>query len=98
MNPSAAIGMIPKLFLLAAALVLGAWRTGLAADSSHLQLLQTIPMPGVKGRFDHFAMDADGKRLFVAALGNNSLEVLDVASGKRVHTIPGLHKPTGVVY
>ena len=69
-----------------------------AAESSALKLTKTIPLPGVKGRFDHFVIDTKGRRLFVAALGNNTLEVLDLAAGKRIKTITGLHKPTGVPY
>lgn len=69
-----------------------------AAETNVLKLFKTIPLPGVKGRFDHFAMDAQGGRLFVAALGNDTLEVLDVAAGQHLKSIPGLHKPTGVVY
>ena len=45
-----------------------------AADTPSLKLVQTIPLPCVKGRFDHFAIDTAGQRLFVAALGNNTLE------------------------
>lgn len=63
-----------------------------------LKLIQTIPLPGVTGRFDHFAVDAKGHRLFVAALGNNTLEVVDVEAGQRLKSIAGLHKPTGVLY
>ncbi len=63
-----------------------------------LKLISTIPLPGVRGRFDHFAIDAKGHRLFVAALGNNTLEVLDIAAGTRLRSISGLHKPTGVLY
>lgn len=63
-----------------------------------LTLEKTIPLPGVKGRFDHFAIDPKGHRLFVAALGNNTLEVMDVLAGKRIKSITGLHKPTGVIY
>jgi hypothetical protein len=63
-----------------------------------LTLIQTIPLPGVTGRLDHFAIDTKGHRLFVAALGNNTLEVVDVTAGKRLKSIAGLHKPTGVVY
>jgi DNA-binding beta-propeller fold protein YncE len=69
-----------------------------AAELATLKLNQTIPLPDVKGRFDHFAIDTAGRRLFVAALGNNTLEVLDVAAGRRLQSIPGLRKPTGVVY
>lgn len=69
-----------------------------AADALPLKLSQTIPLPGVKGRFDHFAIDAKGQRLFVAALGNNTLEALDLAANKQIKSIIGLHKPTGVLY
>ena len=69
-----------------------------AQTTTPLKLIQTIPLPGVRGRFDHCAADPKGHRLFVAALGNNTLEVLDVAAGKRLKSIAGLRKPTGVVY
>jgi DNA-binding beta-propeller fold protein YncE len=69
-----------------------------AAESSALRLTATIPLVGVKGRFDHFAIDAKGHRLFVAALGNNTLEIVDTVQGKRLQSITGLHKPTGVAY
>jgi hypothetical protein len=36
--------------------------------------------------------------LIVAALGNNTGEVLDVAEFKRLHTVTGLHKPTGALF
>src|SRR5437867_9440011 len=69
-----------------------------AAEAPMLKLVKTIPLPGVKGRFDHFAIDAKGQRLFVAALGNNTLEVVDIAAAKHLKSITGLHKPTGVLY
>lgn len=70
----------------------------IAGETSVLKPVRTIPLPGVKGRFDHFALDVKGNRLFVAALGNNSLEVIDLAAGKRINSIPGLGKPTGVLF
>jgi DNA-binding beta-propeller fold protein YncE len=69
-----------------------------AGDTAALTLVQTIPLPGVKGRFDHFAIDTKGQRLFVAALGNNTLETIDLAAGKRLGSLPGMAKPTGVLY
>jgi len=69
-----------------------------AAEPAPLKLTQTIPLPGVKGRFDHFAINTTGKRLFVAALGNNTLEVVDLAAGKRIRSLAGMSKPTGVLY
>src|SRR5690349_289831 len=73
--------------------------TALSASSAEpLKLIQTIPLAGVKGRFDHFSVDVKGNRLFVAALGNNTVEVLDIAAGKHLHSIPGMSKPQGVLY
>ena len=69
-----------------------------AQEQSPLALLSSISLPGVKGRFDHAALDAATNRLFFAALGNDTLEVVDVGSGKRLHTITGLSKPTGVAF
>src|SRR2546425_12715682 len=69
-----------------------------AQEPTTLKLTKTIPLPGIKGRFDHFAIDAKGHRLFVAALGNNTLEVLDIAGGKHLKSLTGLHKPQGVLY
>src|SRR5512137_584127 len=68
------------------------------APAASLTLTQTIPLPGVQGRFDHFAIDANGRRLFVAALGNNTLEVIDLVAGRRIQSVAGMSKPTGVLY
>jgi hypothetical protein len=63
-----------------------------------LKLVQTIPLPGVEGRIDHMNVDVQGKRLFMAALGNQTVEVLDLAAGKRLQSIAGLENPEGLVY
>lgn len=70
----------------------------LAEDASPLALKQSIALPGVTGRFDHAAADPATHRVFFAALGNNTLEVVDLIAGKRLHTIAGLKKPTGVLF
>src|SRR3989449_1228562 len=69
-------------------------------DKSSLKLIQKVPMPKVKGRLDHFGVDLEGRRLFVAALGEvqNTVEVIDLKMGKRVFSIPGQSKPQGVFY
>jgi DNA-binding beta-propeller fold protein YncE len=59
---------------------------------------KTIPLAGVEGRIDHMAADVNSGRLFVAALGNKTLEVLDWNSGKRIKSIAGLDEPQGIVY
>jgi hypothetical protein len=52
-----------------------------AQSAAPLQLVQTIPMPNVKGRIDHMDVDVKGQRLFVAGLENGSLEVVDLRAG-----------------
>ena len=69
-----------------------------AQSAAPLQLVQTIPMPNVKGRIDHMDVDVKGKRLFVAGLENGSLEVVDLQAGKWVKSIPGFKKTQGVAY
>ena len=69
-----------------------------AQSNPPLRLKKTIPMSDVQGRIDHMFFDARSGRLFVAALGNNTVEVIDVKQGNRVHTIAGLHEPQGILY
>jgi DNA-binding beta-propeller fold protein YncE len=63
-----------------------------------LKLVQKIPLPGVQGRIDHLSVDVKGKRLFMAGLGNGTVEVIDLVAGKLLYTIPGLKDPQGVLY
>ena len=62
-----------------------------------LVLTEAIPTPGVQGRFDHFGFDGRNQ-LFVAALGNNSVEVIDISARLRAHSIPGIPNPQGVAF
>jgi DNA-binding beta-propeller fold protein YncE len=63
-----------------------------------LALVQTIPIPNVKGRLDHLWVDVGSKRLFVAGLENGSVEVIDLKSAKWLQTIPGFQKPQGIQF
>ena len=59
-------------------------------------LTSSIPLEGVRGRFDHFA---SGKgRLFVSALGNDTVEVIDLFKGTRIHEITDVPNPQGLVF
>jgi DNA-binding beta-propeller fold protein YncE len=69
-----------------------------AQSTTPLKLAQTIALDGVEGRIDHFAFDVRGERLFVCALGNNTVEVVDLRKGVRVHSITGLGAPQGIAY
>jgi len=72
--------------------------TAAHAQAKTLQLTQTIRLPGVEGRIDHMELDAASDRLFVCALGNNTVEVLDLRKGERIHSITGLGAPQGIAY
>lgn len=69
-----------------------------AENGGTLTLVKTIALPSVAGRFDHFAYDVDGGRLFVAATGNHSVEVINVKTGKSLESIRDLGKPHGLAW
>src|ERR1700737_5625979 len=53
------------------------------------RLTQTIPLPGAKGRLAHMGVDLEKRRLFVAAVTNNTLEVTDLTGGKGLNSLAG---------
>jgi DNA-binding beta-propeller fold protein YncE len=61
-----------------------------------LTLVGTIDLPAVEGRIDHLAVDAAGERLYVAALGNNTVEVLDLKRNLHAKSVPGFREPQGI--
>jgi hypothetical protein len=63
-----------------------------------LQLIKTIPLLDVKGRIDHMEINLKDRVLYVAALGNNTLEVVDLTTGKILRSIKGLDEPQGIGY
>ena len=69
-----------------------------APESAPLLLVQEIPLPHVEGRIDHFTFDAKRKRVIGAALGNNTVEVVDTFAGRDIHSIPGAANPQGVAF
>jgi DNA-binding beta-propeller fold protein YncE len=69
-----------------------------AQTTPPLTLARTILLPGVKGRFDHLAIDAAGNQLFLAAPGNHSVEVIDLKTDKVRQSIIGLGKPHGLAW
>jgi hypothetical protein len=59
-----------------------------------MQLVRKIPLPNIEGRIDH--MSVCGDQLYVAAVGNNSLEIIDLQAGKIVQSIKDLPEAQGV--
>jgi hypothetical protein len=64
-------------------------------QSEPLTSKQAIELPGVEGRIDHLAVDLARGRLFVAALGNDSVEVVDLVAGKHAQSLRGPKEPQG---
>jgi len=69
-----------------------------AADWPPLVLEATIALANTRGRLDHMAVDLKRGRLFVAELGNGSVDVVDIAGRRVVSRIMGLREPQGVGY
>lgn len=68
------------------------------SDATWLKLEKEIALPGVEGRIDHLSVDIPGNRLFVAALGNGTIEVLDLTKNERTAQISRLEEPQGLYF
>jgi DNA-binding beta-propeller fold protein YncE len=90
--------MLRRLFSFLLCLMPPATLLTAQAPAGSLHLEREIPLPGVGGRLDHLAADVPGHRVFLAALGNGTIEVVDVNHGTRTAEIKGLKDPQGVAY
>lgn len=63
-----------------------------------LKLEKEIALPSVKGRIDHIDINVKDQIAYVAALGNNTVEVVDLKKRLVLHSITGLSEPQGVAY
>jgi YVTN family beta-propeller protein len=77
-----------------AAVVCGA--AAFAQSPSVLRQVAAIRLPNVSGRIDHLAFDAARARLYVAALGNNTVEVVDTSTNRHLRSLAGFHEPQGL--
>lgn len=71
---------------------------GSQAQTSPLRLVTTISLPDVSGRFDHSTADLKRQRLFITARDGNTVEVIDLRTGRHVRSIPGFAQPQGAFY
>jgi DNA-binding beta-propeller fold protein YncE len=63
-----------------------------------LKLLHTTPLPGFKGDLDHSAVDLKGNRLFTTAEVHKTVEVFDLKTGERIHSITGFGTPHEILF
>src|SRR3954463_10692993 len=83
-----------RLTFVFATLIIAMFQVG--SPQTPLNLVGAIDLPGVEGRIDHLAMDVAAQRLYIAALGNNTVEVLDVKSNAHLKSVPGFREPQGI--
>ena len=63
-----------------------------------LKLIATTPLPELVGDLEFFAPDLKGNRLFLCAENSKTVEVFNLRTGKRIHTITGFGEPHDIVY
>jgi DNA-binding beta-propeller fold protein YncE len=90
--------IVTAAFVLRVVICLLASITSVRAAEPSLILEKTIPLHGASGRIDHMAIDLPRRRLMVAELGNNTVDVVDLDAGATLHRIAGLREPQGIGY
>jgi len=97
MRKSRSVGLL--IAVLSCTYTTSAQKNSAPDENGPLILTAQIPLPGVHGRFDHFAFDpAEPGRIFISALGNNSVEVINTVEGTVVHHITGVPEPQGIAF
>ena len=84
--------------ILAVLLSSSSWWTARAASTVPLIKEMSIALPHTSGRIDHLSADRTRKRLFVAEIGNGTLDVIDVDTARVIQRISHLAEPQGVAY
>jgi len=68
------------------------------ARKAPLRQVGSVPLPGISGDFDHFALDRRGGRLFLAGEDHKTLEVFDMNTGNHLKSIAGFGTPHSILY
>jgi DNA-binding beta-propeller fold protein YncE len=89
---------IPAIALLITCIAILSCKGQTNLNSKYLHLEKEIILNGVKGRIDHIDINIKDQIAYVAALGNNSLEVVDLKRGMVISGIKELDEPQGVAY
>ncbi len=89
--------MVP-LHLLLPILIAFTQSSSQGKESPLPQLMSTITLPNVRGRIDHMAIDESHGLVFVCALGNNTVEVVNLVTARWLQSIPGFSEPQGILF
>lgn len=69
-----------------------------AAGDAVLKPRGGVDIPNYAGDFDHFAIDTQGDRLFLAGEEGKTLEVFKLSSGERLKTLTNVEVPHSLLY
>lgn len=73
-------------------------RTGFGAEKPILTQITTMPIEGLKGGFDHLAIDLVRRRLYLAAEDQKTVEVFDLTANKHLRSINLFSRPHGLIF
>lgn len=68
-----------------------------AQEKSPLRLLQTISVPGVTRKWDHFGVDLKGQRLFATSEEDPAVEVFDLKTNKHLRSLTNFKEPHNLI-
>jgi DNA-binding beta-propeller fold protein YncE len=63
-----------------------------------VRLVKKMSIGNIRGRLGHMAIDVDQNRLFVTAPDNNTVEVIDLNSGKPLNKMTLIESPESILY
>lgn len=85
-------------YIVAAALVTLPIRLPKKHGPEVLKELKDVTVPNIEGSVQHMAADVKGNRIFLAATGNNTIEIFDSQTLEHLNTITGLSQPQDLVF
>jgi DNA-binding beta-propeller fold protein YncE len=68
-----------------------------AQEKAPLRLVQTITVPGVVRKWDHFGVDLKGNRLFVSSEEDPAVEVFDLRTNQHLQSLTDFKEPHNVL-
>ncbi len=68
-----------------------------AQEKAPLKLVQTVTVPGVMRKWDHFGVDLKGNRLFVSSEEDPAVEVFDLRTNKHLQSLTEFKEPHNVL-
>ena len=83
--------------VIAVALVFAASPVAARTPGLPLERVRDVRLPGNSSRYDYQSVDAPGRRLYVAHLGDSALDVIDVDALTVVATVPDIADVHGVL-